>query len=138
MVCWPTSLERQNVNLTLKVFNESTCAALKIQNDLHPDSTNIFVDVIGKIWKIFDLNTPLKHVPLNDEYSRPLTDKYWRFVFLDLVSNWHERGSSTSGKGGKLRVQSFISFRHSCITLPLITSHLTQNCGFEYVLSSRL
>ena len=48
MVCWPTSLERQNVNLILKVFNESTYAALKIQNDLHPDSindTSNFVDV---------------------------------------------------------------------------------------------
>ena len=75
---------------------------------------------------------------LNDEYSRPLTDKDWRFVFLDLVSNWLERRSSTSGKGGKLSAQTFISFRHLCITLPLITSHLTQNCGFEYVLSSRL
>ena len=137
-VCWPTSLECQNVNLALRVSNESTCAALKIQNDLHPDSindTSNFVDVLSKIWKIFNINTPLKHVRLNDEYSRPLTDKDWRFVFLDLVSNWLERW--TIGKGGKLSAQTFISFRHSCITFPLIIAHLIQNCGFEYVLSSR-
>ena len=39
---------------------------------------------------------------------------------------------------GKLSAQTFTSFRHSCIALPLIVSHLTQNCGYEYVLSSRL
>ena len=32
----------------------------------------------------------------------------------------------------------FVSFRHSCITLPLIVSHLIKNCGFSNVLSSRL
>ena len=31
--CWPTTLERQNVNLALRVFNESTSADLKIQKD---------------------------------------------------------------------------------------------------------
>ena len=74
-VCWPTSLERQNVNLALRIFNDSTCAALKIQNDLHPDcinDTSNFVDVMSKVWKIFNINTPYKHVRLNDEYSRPL------------------------------------------------------------------
>ena len=140
-VCWPTSLERQNVNLALRIFNDSTSAALKIQNDLHSDSindTSNFVDVMSKVWKIFNINTPYKHVRLNDEYSRPLTDKDWRFVFLDLVGKWLERWSSTLRKDGKLSAQTFVSFRHSCITLPLITSHLTQNCGFDYVLSSRL
>ena len=140
-VCWPTSLERQKVNLALRVFNESTCAALKIQNDLHPDSindTSNFVDVLSKIWKIFNINTPLKHVRWNDEYSRPLTEKDWRFVFLDLVSNWLELWSSTIGKCGKLSAQTFNGFRHSCVTFPLIIAHLIQNCGFEYVLRSRL
>ena len=140
-VCWPTSLERQNVNLALRVFHESTCTALKIQNDLRSDSrndTSNFVDVMTNIWKIFNINTPLKHVRLNDEYSRPLTYLDWRFMFLELVCNWLERWSSTIGKDGKLSAQTFTSFRHSCIALPLIVSHLTQNCGYEYVLSSRL
>ena len=43
-VCWPTSLERQERHGT---------SALKIQNDLHPDSindTSNFVDVMSKVW----------------------------------------------------------------------------------------
>ena len=74
---WPTSFERQNVNLPLRVFNDSTCTALKIQKDsrsrFKSDTPN-FVDIIGKIWNIFNVNTPLKHVHFNDEYSAPLTE----------------------------------------------------------------
>ena len=140
-VCWPTSLERQNVNLALRVFNDSTCAALEVQNDLRSkfrNDTSNFVDLISKIWKIFNINTPLKHVRLNDKYSKPLTDQDWRFGYLELVSDWLERWSSTIAKDGKLSAQTSVSFRRSYIALPLIVSHLTQNCGFEYVLSSRL
>ena len=96
------------------------------------------MDLISKIWKIFNINTPLKHVRLNDKYSKPLTDQDWRFGYLELVSDWLERWSSTIAKDGQLSAQTSVSFRHFCIALPLIVSHLTQNCGFEYVLSSRL
>ena len=139
--CWPTSFESQNVNLALRVFNDSTCAALKIQNDSRSrfkNDTPNFVDIIGKIWKIFNVNTPLKHVHLNDEYSAPLTEDDWRFGFLNLISNWVERWNLTNGKNGKLSAQTFVSLRHSCITLPLIVSHLVQNCKLKYVLTSRL
>ena len=75
--CWPTSFERHNVNLALRVFNDSTCAALKIQNDSRSRFKNDipnFVVIIGEIWKIFNVNNPLKHVHLNDEYSAALTE----------------------------------------------------------------
>ena len=123
------------------MFHDSTCAALRIQNDSRSDSrndTSNFVYVMTNIRKIFNINTPLKHVRLNDEYSRPLTNLDWRFIFLELVCNWLERWRSTVGKDGKLSAHTFTSFRHSCIALPLIVSLLTQNCGYEYVLSSRL
>ena len=75
---------------------------------------------------------------MKDKYSKPLTDQDWRFGHLELVSDWLERWSSTIAKDRTLSAQTSVSFRHSCIALPLIVSHLTQNCGFEYVLSSRL
>ena len=138
--CWPTTLERQNVNLALRVFNESTSAALKIQNDSRSEFKNdtpYFIDIINKIWKIFNANSPFKHVHLKDEFSSPLTEDEWRFSFLNLISNWLDRWRSTNDKDGKLSPQTFVSFRHSCITLPLNVSHLIKNCGFSYVLSSR-
>ena len=132
--CWPTTFERQNVNIALRVFNESTCAALKVQNDSRSrfeNDTPYFVDIVNKIWKIFNVH-------LKDEFSSPLMEDDWRFVFLDLISKWLDRWSSTIYRDGKLSPQTFVSFRHSCITLPLIVSYLIKNCGFSYVLSSRL
>ena len=35
--CWPSSMERQNVKLALKIFNKSTIAGLQIQNDSRDD-----------------------------------------------------------------------------------------------------
>ena len=67
-----------------------------------------------------------------------LTEDDWRFSFLNLISKWLDRWRSTNDKDGKLSPQTFVSFRHSCITLPLIVSHLIKNCDFSYVLSSRL
>ena len=75
---------------------------------------------------------------LKDEFSSPLIEDDWHFVFLDLISKWLDRWSSTIYRDGKLSPQTFVSFRHSCITLPLIVSYLIKNCGFSYVLSSRL
>ena len=62
--CFPSIIERQNVKLVLKVVNELTIAALKLQNELRdPESrnnTHEFVDILLKIWKIFNINTPFK------------------------------------------------------------------------------
>ena len=118
-VCWPTSLERQNVNLALLVFNCFTFAALKIQKHLHQYSRNEtanFVYTISQILKIININTPPKHLRLNDECSRPLVKEDKRFLFLHLVTNWFKRWRSTIRKDGKLSAQTFISFHYSCNT----------------------
>ena len=39
---------------------------------------------------------------------------------------------------GKLTPQTFTIFRHTCIALPLLVQRLTLECGFEYLLTSRI
>ena len=39
---------------------------------------------------------------------------------------------------GKLTPQTFTSYRHTCIALPLFVQRLTLECGFEYLLTSRI
>ena len=139
--CWPTMLERQNVNLALKVFDTSTYAALTIFNTTHSSSqsqTPEFLDIIIKVWKIFNINTTHKHIRLNDEFSKPLEHNDERFTFLKLIANWLNCWRCRQGKHGKLSPQTFTSFSHSCLALIEIVNHLTQNCGFDYVLTSRL
>ena len=71
--CLPSIFERQNVKLVLKIVNELTIAALKLQNELRdPESrnnTNEFVDILLKTLKIFSINTPFKCHRLNDEQT---------------------------------------------------------------------
>ena len=71
--CW-SNLERQSVSLAHRVFNESTAAALTIQD--YPrlkfkTSTADFVTIISNIWKIFIINTPNKGIRLNDALKWP-------------------------------------------------------------------
>ena len=54
-LCWPSSLQRQNVSSAHRVFNESTAAALRIQNSsrlkFNFDAAD-FVTIISNVWKI--------------------------------------------------------------------------------------
>ena len=139
--CWPTMLEKQNVNLALKIFDLSTYAALSIYNTTHINSksqTPEFLEIIIKVWKIFNVNTTHKHIILNDEFSKPLEHNDERFAFLKLIVNWLDSWRCRQGKHGKLSPQTFTSFSHSCRALIEIVQHLTENCGFDYVLTSRL
>ena len=101
--------------------------------------TQEFLDVIIRIWKIFNVNSPMKGKRLRDFYSNPLINNDGRFSFLDKVVQWLDIWKLLPGKVGKLMPQTFSSFRHSCLALPQIVNYLTsETCGFTYFLSSRL
>ncbi|KAI6655342.1 Transposable element P transposase [Oopsacas minuta] len=141
--CWPSTLERQNVSLALRIFDESTAAALNVsyQSRYHTSTnsqTTDFIAIICNVWKLFNINTPNKGILHKDEFSVPLTYNDIRFMFLQRVVDWAECWRVMPDKRGKLSPQTFTSFRHSCIALPCIVNHLTGNCGYSYVLSSFL
>ena len=81
--CFPSAIERQNVKLVLKVFNELTLAVLKLQNQLsnqeYRNNTHDFVEILLQLWKLFNINSPLKGKRMNDNMSRPLTYQDERF-----------------------------------------------------------
>ena len=139
--CFPSAIERQNVKLVLKVFNELTLAA-KLQNELsnqeYQNNTHDFVEILLQLWKLFNINSPLKGKRLNDDMSRPLTYQNGRFSFLACFVIWLETWLALPGNVGKLSKQMFTSFKHACTVLPQITNHLTGFCGFNYLLTSFL
>ena len=59
------------MKLVLKVFNELTLAALKLQNQLsnqeYRNDTHDFVRIILQLWKLFNINSTLKGKRLNDD-----------------------------------------------------------------------
>ena len=130
------------MKLVLKVINELTCAALKIQNEQRnqefQNCTSEFVSIILSVWKIFNVNTPYKDIRLNDDLCRPLTYNDDRFAFLTQIVFWLEAWQALAPDFGKLTKQTFTSFRHACISLQEITNYLTGCCGFDYLLTSFL
>ena len=140
--CFPSSIERQNVSLVLKVINELTLSGLQIQNEArcqeYRNNTSNFVSILLTLWKIFNISTPLKGLRLNDILSTPLNLNDERFVYLTRIVFWLDAWQALPGKAGKLSKQTYTSLRHACIVLPQITNHLTSSCGFSYLLSSFL
>ena len=137
--CFLSAIERQNVKLVLQVFNELTLAALKLQNELsNQEYRNNTHNLVEILWKLFNINSPLKGKRLNDDMSRPLTYQDEEISFLACVVIWLETWLALPGNVGKLSKQTFTSFKHACIVLPQITNHLTGFCGFNYLLTSFL
>ena len=137
--CYPSSLERQNVKLVLKVVHESTIAGLAIPNEQRSPAfkSNIsdFVGILLSLWKIFNVNMPYKHARLNDPMSKPLAFNDKRFIFLTRIVYWLDAWQSLPEKGGKLSKQTFTSLKHACLVLPQITKFLTETCGYSYLLT---
>ena len=134
--CWPTSLERQNVKLALKIFDESTLAAISLRNEAnHNSQTEDFINIILKLWKIFNINGPNKDLRFKDDFSRQLFQNDERFSFLYRIVYWIDVWKALPGKGGKLSPQTFTSLKHSCLALPILVNFLTSECRFNYVLS---
>ena len=104
--CFPSATERQNVKLVLKVFNELTLAAPKLQNELsnreYRNNTHDFVEILLQLWKLFNINSPLKGKHMNNDMSRPLTYQDERFSLLACVVIWLETWLALPGNVGKL------------------------------------
>ena len=138
--CWPSILERQNVNLALRVFGDSTAVGLVTQNSSRKSfasQTSDFIRFGINVWKIFNVNTPVKGIHLRDEYSLPLTNNDARFGFINHLVAWLDHWEHFP-ESGKLSKQTFTSFRHPLISLNKIVNHFTESCGFDYVLTSFL
>ena len=140
--CWPSSLERQNVKLALRVFDISTASALKACCSETPPDTHLhtaaFITIICDIWKIFNINNPFKGIRLNDDLSHPFVLNDPRLKYLARVIEWLDKWKNLSQKTGKLTTQTFTSFLHSCIAITSIINHLIEDCDFTCVLTSFL
>ena len=125
------------------MFSESTNETLRPYEQLQGAAivthTHEFPDVIIRIWKVFNVNSPMKGNRFRDSFSNPLSKTYERFSFLSNVVQWLDTWKLLPGKVGKLTPQTFSSFRHSCLVLPQIINYLTSDtCGVANILFSRL
>ena len=101
----------------------------ELSNQEYQNNTHDFVEILLQLWKLFNINSPLKGKRLNDDMSSPLTYQDEPFSFLACVVIWLETWLAFPGNVGKLSLQMFTSFKQACTVLPQITNHLTGFCG---------
>ena len=89
-VLYPTSVERQNVNLCVKLFDEKNVAALQVTKDENDYAgTIMFMDLLIKWWKIVNCNFFYKDKRYNDQYYSPISSiDCHNIIFLDKMLKW--------------------------------------------------
>lgn len=147
-VLYPTSIERQNVHLCCRLFDEKNIAALNENSSLTKtetkSSTAHFIQVILKWWKIVNVKHMYKGVKFNDENFKPIqsvTDT--NFVFLKSFSKWLVKWDELVVQGeeltkakrrGKLTNETHVALLHTVNTLMEIISFLLGDMKLSYVL----
>ena len=134
--CWPSHLERQNVNLALKILYKSTAAGLSSfynENTTNENRHTVkFIPLINKIWNIFNVNWIGKDIRFNNPNFAPLHLNDTKISFVNNVVKWLDCCKSIPTSIRKITSKTFTSFIHTCIALPLLVQRFTLECGFEF------
>lgn len=93
----PNSMERQNVQLALNVFHETTIAALK--RNAETRETAEFCQIIQRWWNIVNVKTTTKCTTKRDEWSaafRQQDDFRIQFLrnFISWLHTWNHTGNT--------------------------------------------
>lgn len=139
----PSNLERQNVNLVLKIFNHFVPQALLelgSKNEI-PNfrGTAAFIKIIYTWWSIMNVKTPNKGIRLNDVYKYPLTnsEEDIKLSFLNEFLNWLDKWKNMNGDTGVLTKQTHSALKHTTYALTEIVSYSQAELGLHYILPGK-
>ena len=138
--CFPTSSERQNVPLMLKVFNGTTAVGLQhhsSQTRKDTLGTQNFILVFSKLWKILDNRSLYKHIRHNDKDRRPITSTDDdSMTFLRRMIDWLEMWKSLKqpGREGCLTNETYTALRHTLKVMCAMADHYLTAKRYNYIL----
>ena len=115
----PTSTEKQNVNLMLKIFDQRNVVALKqYETTWNADTkgTRQFLLVIWRLWNILNVKHAHKHIRLRNEDCKPLctmADKNVSFIqnFLHWLDLW--KALKLKPRDGILSMETMTALQHT-------------------------
>ena len=92
----PSSISRTSPRHALAVFSESTLRGLQFYDNCKWSITGQFVSFILNLWKVLNIQTPVKGKHKNGPLQDPLTHHDRRFQMLhraaELLSSWEKSG----------------------------------------------
>lgn len=131
----PSNMERQNVKLVLRIFNESTVAALNSTTIQHAKGTADFIATIITWWKIVNVKTPGKGERLRDDMQCPISSASCpQMEFLKKIPEWLDYWTSLKHDAGRFTPETHMALGHTSHALHEISLYCLQELGFKYVL----
>lgn len=107
-------MERQNVKLALRIFNESTVAALTSTTIQHAKGTAVFIASILTGWRIVNVKTPRKGERLRDDMQYPVNSASCRQLeFLKKEPEWLDYWASLKHDAGRFITETHMALGHT-------------------------
>jgi len=139
----PSNLERQNVKLVLKVFDEKTITALGIFGNVtgtDTSGTSKFLTLILRLWKVLNVKSTDKGRRKRDGDMNPIrgvSDE--NVVFLDELYNWLVKweGMQQKVRHGRLSNETLFALKHTVSTFTELIKYLFEELNVKYVLTGK-
>jgi hypothetical protein len=131
---FPSTFERQNVSLSLKIFNPFVKEALLKFGTSLANSTDTadFIDIISTWWKIVNVKTPLKGQRLQTPITPENSDDP-KLVFLRKMNRWLDTWNSGDFPH-KLTSQTHTALSHTIHGMLEIIQYCFKELKMNYVL----
>lgn len=136
----PSNIQRQNVKLALKVFDEKNVAALQQFGkslNCNFSGTENFICSIVRLWKIFNVKHFLQGQRLNDELCEPIfTVDDGKLLYLKSFHSWLNawENCNIQPRQGILSKETMFALKHTVITMCCLIEYLLTTLRFKYVL----
>lgn len=138
---YPTPIQRQNVSLALKVFNNKTIAALEQFGGDHAKGTVIVLKTVLSWWKIVNVKSVTEATRFNDSLRQAVTSLHCEA--LQTLRQFSEQCHLLNCRNGSQRdkcltIDTNFALWRSSMGLAALASELIQNHRFNYVLLGTL
>lgn len=138
---YPSHLERQNVSLALRIFNDCIPVALRklgpLHNISHSYSTASFIEIICKWWDVLNVKTLWKGKRLRNPLQEPITRKSSHVIFLQEFVQWLEKWKELNA-GNKLTRETHFALSHSTQAIIQLCKHCLNDCGHTFFLPGKI
>ena len=140
---YPSNIERQNVKLVLKIFDEKTIAGLNhfgSSNSSDVSGTVKFISIILRMWKILNVKSTDKGHHKRDDNLNPIRSVDDDSVkFLRDVCRWLDSWNALNLKArqGRLSDETFFALKHTVNTFLCLFEYLFNELKLTYVLTGK-
>lgn len=141
---YPSSIQKQNVDLALRIFSDKNIVALQHITKDHPsifsniDGTCLFLDIIVKFWKICNVKSVMEGKRFNDKYREAIKqDSVLPLQFLRTMSLWLKRWRQCVPISQALTSQTFQATINTIDAFLLLVPYLFENYTIDYVILSK-